>query len=77
MVAQRELKIKVQKEVIVYPSFPKKIIKWQDLNNLILKDGLLTIDFKNDRIIQQYPELKMNAVNEAEFNDFCRQQLNK
>jgi hypothetical protein len=74
-VAQRELKIEVAALQISYPSFPKKIIQWNELNNLVLKDGLLTIDFKNDKIIQHYPEAKMNPVNEQEFNEFCRQQL--
>lgn len=75
VVAQRELKIEVKKEQICYPSFPKLIIRWNELNNLILKDGLLTIDFKNDKIIQQYPDLKISPVNEQEFNEFCSRQL--
>jgi hypothetical protein len=59
---------------IVYPSFPKRIIEWNELNNVILKDGLLTIDFKNNKIIQQLIK-HSNATNEKEFNEFCRQQL--
>lgn len=76
-IAQRELKIEVTGKNIIYPSFPKKKIAWDELNNLVLKDGLLTIDFKNDKIIQQYPDQKMNLFNEKEFNEFCRQQLRK
>jgi hypothetical protein len=45
------------------------------LNNAILKDGILTIDFKNNRVLQAEIEDRMNDVNEVEFNDFCRQQL--
>jgi len=64
-------------EKIIYPSFPSKTIHWTELNTAVLKDGLLTIDFKNNKIIQQYVDESKTVVNEQEFNDFCRQQLNK
>lgn len=67
----------VSKASILYPSVPKKRIQWTDLNNVILKDGLLTIDFSNNKIIQQMVDENTTAVNEPEFNDFCRQQLNR
>jgi hypothetical protein len=54
---------------IRYPSFFYRIIEWRELNNAMLKDGLLTIDFKNNKIIQQ---LVLNeTTNEQEFNEFC------
>ena len=62
---------------IIYPSFPVKNIRWSDLNNVILKDGLLTIDFKNNKIIQQLIDQNKTSINEQEFNEFCKQQLNK
>ena len=61
---------------IDYPSVPKKEIKWTELNTVMLKDNLLTIDFKSNRLIQQSIDENLNIVNEKEFNDFCRQQLN-
>lgn len=73
--AQRELHIIINTSHIIYPSLPKRKIQWTELNNLVLKDGLLTIDFKNDAIIQHYPEQKMNLPGEKEFNDFCRERL--
>jgi hypothetical protein len=72
-ITKRQLKISIA-DKIIYPSFPKRIIKWDELNNVILKDGLLTIDFKNNKIIQQLIKFP-NLVNEKEFNDFCREQL--
>jgi hypothetical protein len=63
------------KEKIFYPSFPPKTIIWSDLNNVILKDGLLTIDFKNNKLIQQPVVENETSIDEKEFNDFCRQQL--
>lgn len=55
----------------------KRFIKWEQLNNLVLKDGLVTIDLKNNKLIQQYLDENSMPVNEKEFNDFCKKQLNK
>ena len=75
--SKRILLVSISKEKIIYPSFPKKHIEWSQLNNIILKDGLLTIDFKNNKFIQQFIDDTNTALNEQEFNDFCGQQLNK
>ena len=48
----------------------KKMYRWDQFSNIILKDSLLTLDFKNNKL-HQY------AINEAAdengFNNFCRQ----
>jgi hypothetical protein len=75
VLSKRNLKVDVDVEKILYPSFPVKVIKWNDLNSLVLKDGLLTIDFKNNKLIQQIVDKKSDVINEKEFNEFCRQQL--
>jgi|SRR6187401_117086 len=69
--------VSINESRVLYPSFPKKKIDWQELSNLIIKDGLLTIDFKNNKIIQQQIADISATIDEKEFNDFCRQQLNK
>ena len=69
--------VTINESQVIYPSFPKKKIDWQELSNLILKDGLLTIDLKNNRIIQQQIADISSTINEKEFNDFCHHQLNK
>lgn len=68
--------ISISKKKISYHSLFKKSTDWDKLNNLILKDGLLTIDFKNNKIIQQPIDENKTSVDEKEFNEFCRQQLN-
>ena len=73
--SKRKLKVIVSSKGISYPSFPQRHIAWRSLSNVILKDGLLTIDLKNNRIIQQYVDDDQTRVNEAEFNEFCSQQL--
>ena len=75
LLAHRKLKLTVSENKINYPSFPRKVIEWNELTNLVLKDGLITIDFKNNKIIQQ--TTLNSGISEQEFNDFCRNQLNK
>lgn len=72
---QKELKVGVEQDKILYPSFPTKTISWNTVANMILKDGVLTIDFKNNNLIQQPIDESKTSVNEKEFNDFCREQL--
>lgn len=74
-ISTRKLKIMVSEEGVSYPTFPAKNIQWSEIGNLILKDDILTIDLKNNKIYQHQVEYIDNAVNEPEFNDFCRTKL--
>jgi hypothetical protein len=76
-VTQKPFIVLVSTGQITYPSFPVKNISWDQVSNVILKDGLLTIDFKNNKIIQQLIDPAKTSVNEPDFNDFCRAQLKK
>ncbi len=62
---------------IIYPSFPSRKMRWQELNQTILKDGLLTIDMKNNKLFQQMIDESQSKVDENKFNEFCREQLKK
>lgn len=62
---------------IIYPSFPNRKISWKELNQTILKDGLLTIDMKNNKLFQQMIDESQSKVDENKFNEFCREQLKK
>lgn len=58
----------------------RRKIQWSELNNVVLRDGLLTIDFKNDRLIQkETDDLEDDDYDgdEDEFNVFCQQQLQR
>lgn len=61
---------------IVINSFPKKHFHWRQLQNVLLKDGILTIDFHNNKLIQKEIETPVSAGIEQEFNGFCRERLN-
>ena len=73
--SKKELAVSIEAKKIIYPSFPERRIDWEDLNNLMLKDRLLTIDFKNNKLVQQYIDPKSYTINEQEFNDFCKRQV--
>ncbi|MFT4093706.1 MAG: hypothetical protein QM640_08695 [Niabella sp.] len=74
-IARRRLIINVETAHISYPAFPKKIIPWSEVSNTVLKDDILTIDLQNNKIYQHLIEYADKEINEAEFNDFCRKQL--
>jgi hypothetical protein len=63
--------IGVDKQGLTFNSFPKKHQPWKELNNLILKDGLLTVDYKNNKLFQQEIESQVSSGLETEFNEFC------
>jgi hypothetical protein len=54
----------------------QRIIEWNELTNVIKRDDLLTLDFKNNRLLQ-VQILNAEDISENEFNQFCLQQLNK
>ncbi|HKC34937.1 MAG TPA: hypothetical protein VKB95_02710, partial [Chitinophagaceae bacterium] len=76
-IAHKKLLVDITDKQIVVPYVMQKTINWNEVNNVILKDGLLTIDFKNNKLFQQLILNSDEDVNEKEFNDFCKQQLNK
>jgi hypothetical protein len=76
-VASKKPVVTINKDEITYPAFPKRQFHWKELNNIILKDGLLSIDFKNNKLIQQLIDNTHVGIDEKEFNEFCKQQLDK
>jgi hypothetical protein len=77
IISIRQFIVSVNASNIIYPSFPKRTIQWDELNNIIIRDGLLTLDFKNNKLTQVLVIVRENesALDEKEFNDFCRGQL--
>ncbi len=49
-----------------------KTHQWNDLQNVVLKDGLLTIDFRNNQLLQVLIDPAINTNEELEFNHFCK-----
>ncbi len=64
-------------EEIVMNTFPKKRFNWGELNNIVLKDGLLTIDFKNNKLIQKELDETADEKVEQEFNLFVQEKISR
>jgi hypothetical protein len=59
--------------IIKQKNFPWKKYKWNELRNVILKDDMLTMDFKSNKLMQA--EIVNANINESEFNAFAKKQL--
>ncbi|HSN61979.1 MAG TPA: hypothetical protein VLR49_13660 [Ferruginibacter sp.] len=76
LIANKKPVIYFTKEQIRYPSFPEKIFLWPEVDFVILKDDILTIELKNNQLFQFTLEKKVaNGIDAVAFNLFCNQQL--
>lgn len=78
--ALKVLKVKnmavfTMENVIIKRSLFKKVYLWPVIENVVLKDGLLSVDLKNNQLIQLEPLATDTLIDEQLFNQFCRQQL--
>jgi hypothetical protein len=64
--------VEVDKEgVSIKKMFGNHLHSWGEFNNIILKDNLLTLDFKNNRLLQLTINESNFSVDEHGFNIFC------
>lgn len=63
-------------QLILVRSYNTRKYRWDELNNVVLKDGLLTLDFTNNKVLQLTIQ-NNSGVNDAAFNDFCAGQIKK
>jgi len=74
--AKYSLEIGFTDQQVVINSLFKRRYQWTEFNNIVLKDGLLTLDFANNRILQrEIEDDEEDEADEDEFNAWCRQQL--
>jgi hypothetical protein len=71
--SRRELIVRFTKEQVEYPSFPPRTIGWPQLQHVIIKDGLLTIDFMNNKMVQAEVDEETLSEEEKTFNLFANQ----
>lgn len=50
--ATQPLKFTFTHEGVSRSFFPKKTYLWSEFSNIVIKDGYLTLDFKNNRVLQ-------------------------
>ena len=74
--AKYSIEIGFSEKEIVWNSFFKKRYAWNQFTNIVLKDGLLTLDFSNNKVVQrEIEDDEDDDAEEEEFNDYCRNQL--
>ena len=72
--ALQKLQFVFTPEKVFKLNFPSKEFEWNVFNNVILKDNILTLDFKNNKLIQAEIEKSQN-INEQQFNSFAQSKL--
>ncbi|HEU4608712.1 MAG TPA: hypothetical protein VFS31_11430 [Chitinophagaceae bacterium] len=62
-------------EIVMNRLFRKRF-SWNQFQHIVLKDGLLTLDFTNNKILQrEIEEDEEDDADEDEFNQYCAHQL--
>jgi len=67
--------IGVEDKGITFNSLPAKSYTWHEIDNMLLKDDIITIEFKNNKIYQKETEADVSAALENEFNAYCSAKL--
>lgn len=80
-VAEKQVKfpreVAFDEEEVVFNTFPRSHYHWSEFSNVLLKDGLLTIDFKNNKLLQKEIDSHVSPQLEKDFNDFCKERINE
>ena len=63
------------KEVVVRNAFPKKKYEWFEIDNVMIRDNLFTLDLRNNKLIQKELDEDISKELEIEFNTYCKEQL--
>jgi hypothetical protein len=74
---KRPLEIGFDQDRVVINSLIRQRHDWSVFNNIVLKDGLLTLDFKSNRLLQKEvaDDDEEDDADEDEFNAYCRGRL--
>ncbi len=64
-------------EEVVFNTFPRSHYHWSEFSNIVLKDGLLTIDFKNNKLLQKEIDSQVAPQLEKDFNEFCKDRISE
>lgn len=74
--AKKPLEIGISERHIAINTLPKKSYGWFEIDHVILRDDILTIDFNNNRFLQKQVNTSGNDIDldkdVVTFNDFCQ-----
>lgn len=74
--AKYSVEIGFSDKEIILNTFFKKRYHWKQFSNVVLKDGILTLDFTNNKVLQrEIEDDEDDDAGEEEFNNYCRSQL--
>jgi hypothetical protein len=73
--AKLSLEIGFSPDNVVFNELFKKKYTWDQIDNVILKDGMLTVDFKNNKLFQKEIDSGENEASELEFNNWIHAQM--
>ena len=63
------------KEKIVRSTFPRRVYQWIDIDTVMIRNNLFTLDLRNNKIVQRELETPVSKTMQEEFNAYCLQQL--
>jgi hypothetical protein len=63
------------KENVMHLIFPKQTYEWVEIDNVVIRDNLFTLDLRNNKIIQKELDVPVDKALEEEFNAYCKEQL--
>jgi hypothetical protein len=73
---QKKPEVIIDKNKIVLKKlFKEDAYEWEAFTNIILKDGLLTLDFADNKLLQLNIDDHKTTVHESLFNSFCSERL--
>lgn len=70
--AKRPVEVGFAEDHIVLNRLFKKKIGWSEIDNVVLRDGWLTVDFKNNRLLQKEIDTGESEASDEEFNEWVR-----
>lgn len=71
--SQIPVEIGIDATGITFNHFPQKFHAWNTIQHFIIKDGLVTIDYKNNKVFQKELANTTSSEEEAEVNAYCGQ----
>lgn len=73
--ARLPLEIGFKNDKVVFNTIIRRKFHWNQFNNVVLKDGMLTLDFKNNNLFQKLTIDEDGDADEEEFNEYCKKHL--
>ena len=81
LAALAETQVKFSKEIgvdeygLTFNTLVTKHVQWNEIQNMLLKDDIITIDQKNNRLFQKETESTVADDVVQEFNDYCSRHI--